>query len=92
MPRRGAAPAARGASMAVSAPSARGKYTVNDVPLPTSLWTLTLPPLRRAMPCTVARPSPVPLPGPLVVKNGSKTRACTSGVMPVPVSVTESAT
>ena len=38
------------------------------------------------MPWTVARPSPVPLPGSLVVKNGSNRRACTSGVMPVPVS------
>ena len=32
----------------------------------------------------MASPSPVPLPGPLVVKNGSNMCACTSGVMPVP--------
>ncbi len=32
------------------------------------------------------RPRPVPLPTSLVVKNGSKTRASTSGGMPVPVS------
>ena len=44
------------------------------------------------MPWTVARPSPVPLPSSLVVKNGSNKRACTSGVMPAPVSVTVSAT
>ena len=33
-------------------------------------------------------PSPVPLPGSLVVKNGSNTAAMTSGGMPVPVSLT----
>ena len=32
------------------------------------------------MPYTVASPSPVPCPRPLVVKNGSNNRACTSGV------------
>jgi len=40
------------------------------------------------MPRTVERPSPVPLPSPLVVKNGSQMRASTSGGMPVPVSRT----
>jgi hypothetical protein len=41
------------------------------------------------MPYVVARPSPVPRPWPLVVKNGSKmwSRVCAS--MPRPVSVTE---
>ena len=38
--------------------------------------------------CTVCRPMPVPRPGALVVKNGSKMRALTSSVMPMPVSVT----
>ena len=38
------------------------------------------------------RPSPVPTPIGLVVKNGSKARAITSGVMPVPVSDTHSET
>ena len=36
------------------------------------------------MPKTIARPSPVPLPGPLVVKNGSKMRAFVASSMPVP--------
>ena len=36
----------------------------------------------------MASPSPVPLPGSLVVKNGSKTRAAVSGAMPQPVSLT----
>src|SRR6516162_5908135 len=40
------------------------------------------------MPYTVASPSPVPLPTPLVVKNGSNRCACTSGLMPLPVSHT----
>src|SRR3546814_14500372 len=35
------------------------------------------------------RPSPVPLPTGLVVKNGSNTRSSTSGVMPQPVSRSE---
>jgi transposase-like protein len=35
---------------------------------------------------TVESPSPVPLPSSLVVKNGSKIRSKTSGVIPVPVS------
>ncbi|MNL35316.1 hypothetical protein D3C87_1573410 [compost metagenome] len=34
------------------------------------------------------RPSPVPALTPFVVKNGSKAFSFTSGVMPVPVSVT----
>ncbi len=38
------------------------------------------------------KPSPVPSPIGLVVKNGSKARATTSGVIPVPVSLTYSAT
>ena len=40
------------------------------------------------MPCTVARPSPVPSPDAFVVKNGSKMRGCVSRSMPMPVSVT----
>jgi hypothetical protein len=44
------------------------------------------------MPYTVDRPRPVPLPTSLVEKNGSKILACTSGVMPVPVSSTSIST
>ncbi len=40
------------------------------------------------MPSTVARPSPVPLPASLVVKNGSKIRARVCSSMPHPVSLT----
>ena len=58
--------------------------------LPGSLSTWMWPPLCLTMPYTVARPSPVPLPGSLVVKNGSKMRARVASSMPVPVSVTAS--
>ena len=44
------------------------------------------------MPYTVDRPSPVPLPFSLVVKNGSKMRARVCSSMPQPVSVTASCT
>ena len=41
------------------------------------------------MPYTVESPRPVPLPTALVVKNGSKIWAHTSGDMPLPVSLTD---
>ena len=40
------------------------------------------------MPWQIASPRPVPAPTSLVVKNGSNTRAWTSGVIPEPVSST----
>ena len=40
----------------------------------------------------VARPRPVPCPGRFVVKNGSNTRAISSGGIPEPVSRTEKVT
>ena len=52
----------------------------------------TPPPDCLAKPNTCASPRPEPLPTSLVVKNGSNTRASTSGVMPVPVSLTETMT
>ena len=42
-----------------------------------------------AKPYTIDRPSPVPRPTSLVVKNGSNTRWAVSASMPVPVSDTE---
>src|SRR2546423_1458079 len=44
------------------------------------------------MPRTVERPSPVPWPGSLVVKKGSKMRSATPGSMPHPVSDTATRT
>ena len=70
----------------------RGSRIVTSVPLPSSLVTFTVPPAWCAKPCTCDRPSPVPLPTGLVVKNGSNTLSSTSGAMPVPVSATEIAT
>ena len=54
----------------------------------TTMW----PPCSCTMPCTVARPMPLPLPTSLVVKNGSNMRSSTSARMPGPVSATESST
>src|SRR5438093_935950 len=41
------------------------------------------------MPRTPARPRPVPFPGALVVKNGSKIFSCRAGATPGPLSDTE---
>jgi hypothetical protein len=38
--------------------------------------------------CTIAKPRPVPLPTPLVVKKGSKIRGKISGGIPLPLSCT----
>ena len=58
------------------------------VPRPTWLSMRICPPDCLTKPYTIDRPSPVPRPSGLVVKNGSKACRITSGVMPVPVSVT----
>src|SRR5215831_10195204 len=60
----------------------------NVVPRPTPVSTVTEPPLCSTMPYTVLSPSPVPLPGSFVVKNGSKRCACVATSIPVPLSVT----
>ena len=52
----------------------------------------TAPPLCWAIRRTVASPRPVPEPGAFVVKNGSKIRARIATSMPLPVSVTATAT
>jgi hypothetical protein len=60
--------------------------------LPISLVIVTNPPDCLAKLATLLSPSPVPFPGSLVVKNGSVARFSCSGVMPMPVSTTASAT
>ena len=60
------------------------------VPSPGALATLIAPAWSATVPYTDAKPSPVPLPIGLVVKNGSKMCSRASGLMPSPVSVTES--
>ena len=58
------------------------------VPRPGADSMSTVPPESVTMPCTVASPRPVPWPGSLVVKKGSKARSRTSSAMPVPSSTT----
>ena len=53
------------------------------VPSPGADCTSMCPPCCSTIPNTIARPRPVP-PSPLVVKNGSNTRAWTSALMPTP--------
>src|SRR6185312_779570 len=65
---------------------ARGMRTVKLVPRPTALSTAMRPPWLRTMPSQIASPSPEPLPGGLVVKNGSKARSATAAGMPTPES------
>ena len=65
---------------------------VKVAPLPGVLVTLISPPDCLAKPNAWLRPRPVPLPTSLVVKNGSKIASSMSGGIPVPVSVTETAT
>ena len=69
-------------------PAMAGKYTLKVEPWPSSLCAWMIPQPRVTIPCTEARPSPVPLPTSFVVKNGSNNRDITCGVMPVPVSLT----
>ena len=73
--------------MSEALPLHHGSMTRKVVPAPSADSTSIRPPACCTMPKTVARPRPVPLSGPFVVKNGSKSRAFTSSVMPVPVSV-----
>ncbi len=62
------------------------------VPRPDSLSTSIIPPDSLTMRCTVAKPSPVPSPGFLVVKKGSNSRARVSASIPQPSSFTTSET
>ncbi len=57
------------------------------VPCPGLLRIVAVPPDCLANPYTWLKPRPVPLPTPLVVKNGSNTRGSVSAAMPAPVSV-----
>jgi len=59
---------------------------------PGLLSTRMLPPCFSTMRAQMERPRPVPSPFALVVKNGSKIRPATSGVMPGPVSTIATST
>ena len=61
-------------------------------PRPTSLVASMCPPLWVTKAKTVASPSPVPLPGGLVVKYGSNARDSVAASMPKPVSITRNIT
>ena len=65
---------------------------VKVAPCPGVLSTAMSPPDCLAKPKAWLRPSPVPLPTSLVVKNGSKIASIWSAAMPVPVSAMEMAT
>ena len=71
-------------------PAGRGQLHQKVVPWPGALCTAIRPPALVTVVCTMARPSPVPSPAALVVKNGSKIRSCTAASMPQPVSRTVS--
>ena len=62
-----------GATAAVAA--GRQVDAGTSCPSPGSEYSDTRPPDWLTIPCTVASPRPVPWPGSLVVKNGSKTRS-----------------
>ena len=66
---------------------ASGRNRLTVVPRPISDSIFTVPPDCFANPYTMLRPRPVPRPPVFVVKNGSNTRATTSGGMPLPVSL-----
>ena len=65
-----------------------GSMTFTEVPSPGALSMDTSPPHCSTMERTVASPRPVPEPGPLVVKKGSKAWASCSCSIPSPVSLT----
>ena len=70
--------------------SATGSTSVAVVPLPDVLESCSAPPSCTASPCTIDRPRPVPLPSGFDEKNGSIAFFRISGVMPLPVSMTDS--
>ncbi len=91
-PRRDAADttASFGGSLGRAAVVAR-RMTRKVLPLPTSLSTSIRPPKLVTMSWQMGRPSPVPTPTGLVVKNGSNNRSRFSAAMPEPVSRTSMA-
>jgi hypothetical protein len=69
---------------------ATGSSSVAVVPFPAALDSCSAPPSCTASPCTIDSPSPVPFPSGFEEKNGSIARFNISGVMPLPVSITDS--
>ena len=81
-------PVASWGAGADTSPVACGSSIETTVPRPGALSMRTVPPDWAAKPCSCDRPSPLPAPGGLVVKNGSNACARTSSDMPHPVSAT----
>ncbi|MOA54474.1 hypothetical protein D3C78_1780930 [compost metagenome] len=67
---------------------ATGNQSSAVVPKSFRLLRIKRPPSCSMNPCTIDSPSPVPLPTPLVVKNGSIAEASVTSSIPSPVSVT----
>jgi len=65
-----------------------GSDILNIDPTPTALDAVKEPPWSWIIFCETDSPSPVPLPGSFVVKNGSKTFCKVSSDMPWPLSFT----
>ncbi|MNV57788.1 hypothetical protein D3C71_1501360 [compost metagenome] len=76
------------ADSATESAPATGNQSSAVVPFSFSLLSMKRPPICSIKPCTIDSPSPVPLPTPLVVKNGSIADASVLASMPSPVSVT----
>src|SRR5262249_43651729 len=68
--------------------SPAGNSTTNIAPPSARFSAYSRPPCWPTMPYETDRPRPLPSPGPLVVKNGSKMRESTCAAMPGPVSST----
>ena len=84
----GVSAAGQSASRGGPADSAiRGRKIRITVPWPGSLSTVITPLLCCTIPYTVERPSPVPSPTGLVVKNGSKIMDWVARSIPMPVSL-----
>ncbi len=81
-----------GRASSLAACGARGNCSRTVVPSPGVESICTRPPDCRTNPYTIDSPSPLPSPVCLVVKNGSKTWAFTSSVMPHPLSITSRVT
>ena len=90
--RRAAPKPPRAASAWCGPAAASGSHSVTVVPSPGRLSMRKAPPDCSANPLAIGRPSPVPTPISLVVKNGSLARARVAASMPMPVSATVSRT
>src|SRR5207245_1022320 len=78
----------RGRAQRQAAGSPSGSSTTNDAPPPSQFSARSTPPSSATIPYDTESPRPLPSPGGLVVKNGSKIRGRASSGIPGPVSRT----